>query len=81
MNTWEEIDNSLQKTFSFESFNDAMRFMQACAPIIDDMDHHPEWSNVYTTVSVTLTTHDAGSVTEKDRTLAQKMDEVYERMA
>lgn len=64
----------LLRTFTFESFGDAMRFMAAVAPEIERLDHHPEWQNVYNQVWVELTTHDAGGVTEMDLALAEAMD-------
>lgn len=79
MTGWEEKDNKLQKTFKFKNFTDAFGFMTSCAIEAEKMQHHPEWSNVYNTVHVALTTHSAGStVTEKDRNLAEKMDQIAE---
>lgn len=73
---WEavDVDRAIRKTFVFSDFNEAFGFMARVALAAEKMDHHPEWSNVYKTVHVTLTTHDAGGVTEKDIKLAQKMD-------
>ena len=64
----------LLRTFTFQSFGDAMRFMAAVAPEIERLDHHPEWQNVYNQVWVELTTHDAGGVTGMDLALADAMD-------
>ena len=66
----------IQKTFAFKNFVEAFGFMTQAALIAERMDHHPEWSNVYRTVNVLLTTHDAGGLTEKDVNLARAMDEV-----
>lgn len=75
---WTEENNKLQRKFKFESFMQAMEFMQRASREIDAMDHHPEWSNVYNTVDVTLCTHDAGNtVTDKDRKLADVLDKIY----
>ncbi len=75
---WTEENNKLQRKFKFESFMQAMEFMQRASREIDAMDHHPEWSNVYNTVDVTLCTHDAGNtVTAKDRKLAEILDKIY----
>ncbi|MEZ5267040.1 MAG: 4a-hydroxytetrahydrobiopterin dehydratase [Microthrixaceae bacterium] len=63
----------LLRTFQFEDFGDAMKFMAKVAPTADKMDHHPEWENVYNRVSVELTTHDAGGVTQADLELAEAM--------
>ena len=74
---WAERDHKLQKLFVFASFPDAMSFMQRVSYICEKLDHHPEWKNVYNRVSVSLSTHDAGDiVTDKDRELSRKMDEI-----
>ncbi|MDH3659330.1 MAG: 4a-hydroxytetrahydrobiopterin dehydratase [Alphaproteobacteria bacterium] len=66
--------NALAKTFIFKNFNQAFGFMTRSALLAERMDHHPEWFNVYKTVEVTLTTHDAGGVTEFDVRMAKAMD-------
>ena len=68
--------SALQKSFSFSSFNDAFGFMTRVALVAEQMNHHPEWFNVYNRVDVVLSTHDAGGVTEKDFKLAKFMDSV-----
>ncbi|HEU5017995.1 MAG TPA: 4a-hydroxytetrahydrobiopterin dehydratase [Pseudolabrys sp.] len=68
--------NAITKTFTFKDFNEAFGFMTRVALIAEKMDHHPEWSNVYKTVEVTLSTHDAGGVTELDINLAEAMEKV-----
>lgn len=75
---WTAADgrDAIRKEFKFADFNEAFGFMARVALKADKMDHHPEWSNVYNTVDVTLTTHDAGGVTDLDRTLAGFMDQV-----
>ncbi|CAG9329620.1 unnamed protein product [Blepharisma stoltei] len=65
---------AIQKRFNFKDFNDAWEFMRLVAKVADQQDHHPEWFNVYGRVDVTLSTHDAGGITEKDVWLAQFMD-------
>ncbi len=62
--------DAIHKTFRFKDFNEAFAFMTRVALMAEKMDHHPEWVNVYNTVEVTLATHDAGGVTEKDVALA-----------
>jgi 4a-hydroxytetrahydrobiopterin dehydratase len=75
---WEEKDNKLQRTFTFKDFVNAFSFMTRIAFIAEKMNHHPEWSNVWNKVSVSLSTHDAGDiVTDKDRKLADAIDKVY----
>lgn len=72
---WKEQDNKLQATFTFSDFSEAFAFMTRVALLAEKMDHHPEWSNVYNTVNISLSTHDAGGiVTEKDRTLASAIN-------
>jgi 4a-hydroxytetrahydrobiopterin dehydratase len=66
--------DAITKTFVFRDFNEAFGFMTRAALIAEKLDHHPEWFNVYKTVEVTLSTHDAGGVTELDIKLAQDMD-------
>ena len=70
---WTGGDDFITKIFKFEDFASAFGFMTQIAIIADRMDHHPEWFNVYNRVDVTLTTHDAGGVTEKDVILATAM--------
>jgi 4a-hydroxytetrahydrobiopterin dehydratase len=76
---WTEADNSLVKIYVFDGFVRAIAFMSSAAPLIEAMNHHPEWTNVYNRVTVRLTTHDAGhTVTDLDRQLAQVLDRHYE---
>ena len=78
MSTWELSDNQLKKTFEFQSFEAAMNFMQRASGVIAALDHHPEWTNVYNRVHVSLCTHDAGNVvTPKDYALAEALDNVF----
>ena len=73
---WQERKerNAIAKTFTFKDFNEAFGWMSRVALLAEKIDHHPEWSNVYKTVEVTLATHDSGGVTEKDIKLAEAMD-------
>ena len=74
---WKEENNSLKRNFKFKNFIEAWSFMTKVAMTAEKMDHHPEWSNVYNTVNITLTTHDKGNtITDKDRELAKKIDEL-----
>ena len=73
---WSEAKgrDAIIKTFQFKSFSQAWGWMSRVALLAEKMDHHPEWVNVYGRVEVTLSTHSAGGVTEKDITMARKMD-------
>ena len=72
---WEEKDNALYRKFVFRDFTEAFGFMARVALVAEKMDHHPEWKNVYNSVEIRLSTHDAGNiVTEKDRKLAALID-------
>ena len=74
---WKEENNCLRKVFKFKDFREAFAFMTHVALIAEKMDHHPNWSNVYNTVSIELSTHDAGNkVTDLDRKLAKAIDEL-----
>ena len=73
---WSEVKDrdAISKTFAFRDFNEAFGFMTRAALVAEKLDHHPEWFNVYKTVTVTLSTHDAGGLTELDIKLAEAMD-------
>ncbi len=68
---WEVKDNKLHKEIQFESFNQAFGFMTRAAMEIEKMNHHPEWFNVYNRITIDLTTHDAGGITNNDVNLAR----------
>jgi 4a-hydroxytetrahydrobiopterin dehydratase len=73
---WAMVDgrDAISKRFVFRDFNEAFGWMARVALVAEKMDHHPEWTNVYRTVDVTLSTHDAGGLTELDLRLARAMD-------
>ena len=71
---WTRAGNAITRQYQFSDFRAAMWFLNAAAAVADQMDHHPEWTNVYNRVTVNLSTHDAGGVTEKDLRLAEAMD-------
>jgi len=72
---WKEINNTLQAEFKFKDFSQAFAFMTEVAIAAEKMNHHPEWTNVWNTVSFSLRSHDAGNtVTERDHKLAAKID-------
>lgn len=77
-NGWSMVDgrDAITKTFEFTNFVEAFGFMTRAAIWSEKWDHHPEWSNVYKTVDVTLTTHDAGGLSSLDAKLARKMDKL-----
>lgn len=74
LNGWTGGDDFITKVFTFKDFAQAFGFMSEIAVIAEAMDHHPQWYNVYNRVDVTLTTHDAGGVTENDMVMARRMD-------
>ena len=75
MSNWVLEDNQLKRTFEFENFMEAFSFMTKVAFLAEKMDHHPNWSNVYNKVDISLCTHSANNtVTEKDRELARQID-------
>lgn len=72
---WQETNNKLYKKFQFKNFSEAFAFMTRVAMEAEKMDHHPRWTNVWNTVEIWLSTHDAGDiVTDKDRKLAANID-------
>jgi 4a-hydroxytetrahydrobiopterin dehydratase len=73
---WKEAKGgaAIAKNFKFKDFNEAFGFMTRVALLADKMDHHPEWFNVYNRVEVTLSTHDAGGVTQNDIDMAKAMN-------
>ncbi|MEO1056440.1 MAG: 4a-hydroxytetrahydrobiopterin dehydratase [Actinomycetota bacterium] len=76
--SWDERDGGLHREFRFADFSEAFAFMVRVAIIAEQRNHHPEWSNVYNRVNITLTTHDAGStVTDNDREMAAAIDDVF----
>ena len=77
---WTEVAgrDAITKKFVFKDFNEAFGFMSRAALVAEKMDHHPEWFNVYKTVEVTLSTHDAGGVTGLDVKLAESMNRLAE---
>ena len=68
---WSIVNEKLHKEFLFDSFNQAFGFMTRAAMEIEKLNHHPEWFNVYNKITIELTTHDAGGITENDINLAR----------
>jgi 4a-hydroxytetrahydrobiopterin dehydratase len=75
---WTEVEgrDAISKRFVFADFNAAFGWMARVALLAEKMDHHPEWSNVYRTVDVTLSTHDAGGLSDLDIAMAKAMDQM-----
>ena len=72
---WQEKEQKLYRKFEFKNFSEAFAFMTRVAIEAERINHHPNWSNVYNTVTISLNTHDAGDViTEKDHQLARAID-------
>jgi len=80
LNGWQIIDSYLSKEFTFKGFIQAFGFMTQVAINAQVMQHHPEWSNVYNKVKISLTTHDEGGITELDVQFAEKAERVYSSM-
>lgn len=75
---WQEENNQLKRSFKFNNFIEAFGFMTKVAFVAEKMNHHPNWSNVYNKVDISLCTHDAGDVvTDKDRKLSAEIDKIY----
>ncbi len=68
---WNMVNNKLHKEFLFDDFNQAFDFMTRASIEIEKINHHPEWSNVYNRITVDLTTHDVGGITQNDINLAK----------
>ncbi|RTL54033.1 MAG: 4a-hydroxytetrahydrobiopterin dehydratase [Bradyrhizobiaceae bacterium] len=79
---WSQTEgrDAIARTFVFRDFNEAFGFMTRVALVAEKSDHHPEWRNVYKTVEVVLTTHDAGGVTARDIVLAKAMNKIAAAM-
>jgi 4a-hydroxytetrahydrobiopterin dehydratase len=77
---WSVADGKLHREYAFAGFPEAFGFMTTAAPTIQKMDHHPEWSNVYNRVTVDLSTHDAGGITQKDFDLAVLLEGIASKL-
>ncbi len=78
--TWTEADNRLTAEFVFEDFSQAWAFMTEVAILAERKNHHPDWSNTYNRVVISLSSHDEGDiVTERDRRLADGITKIFER--
>ena len=80
--TWEEKNNALHRSFTFEDFSEAFAFMTRVAIAAEKAEHHPDWRNVWNRVEIRLSTHDAGDVvTDKDRHLAGEIDRIAQNFS
>ena len=74
---WKHEDGAIKRALVFDNFSRAIAFIEALAPLAEELDHHPEIFNVYDRVELTLTTHDADGLTDHDFTLAAQIDELW----
>jgi 4a-hydroxytetrahydrobiopterin dehydratase len=74
---WSRRGDVLTKTFTFDRFADGIRFVDRVARVADDMDHHPDVDIRYTKITIMLSTHDAGGITQSDLRLAEKIEMVH----
>ena len=74
---WEATQDGLKKTFEFVNFEEAFNFMTKVAAIAEELDHHPDWSNSWNKVNISVVNHQAGGVTEIDFVLCEKIDELF----
>ena len=77
---WSVASEKLHREYRFASFVDAFGFMASAALVAESMNHHPEWFNVYSTVRIDLSTHDAGGITQMDFDLAEKMEAIAAKL-
>jgi 4a-hydroxytetrahydrobiopterin dehydratase len=77
---WSLRDEKLHRELKFPDFAHAFGFMATAAPLIEKRDHHPEWSNVYSKVTIDLTTHDSGGITNKDVELATVLENIAKKL-
>ncbi len=77
---WSVVSGKLHREYKFANFAHAMGFMMTAAPTIEKNDHHPEWANVYNRVTVDLTTHSAGGITQKDVELATLLEGIAKKL-
>ena len=73
-NGWRHEGNALRREFTFANFTEAFSFMTSIAEMAEAADHHPDWSNSYNTVTIALTSHDKGCVTQRDSSLAEQIN-------
>lgn len=77
---WIEKNNKLEKTYTFDNFKESVKFMNLIFEVADSVNHHPEIKNIYNKVTIKLSTHDVGKVTEKDKRISKKIDSLWKQM-
>lgn len=78
---WKEENNQLKQSFQFSDFVDAFAFMTQVAFAAEKLNHHPNWSNVYNKVEISLCTHDSNNIiSEKDKNLSEVIDNIYKKI-
>jgi 4a-hydroxytetrahydrobiopterin dehydratase len=78
---WKVVNGKLHREYKFSDFAHAFGFMATAAPLIEKNNHHPEWANVYNRVTVDLSTHDAGGITQKDLDLAKLLEGIAKQLS
>ena len=73
---WQEVDGALHKKFEFRNFAEAFAFMTKVAAVAEQQNHHPDWSNSWNIVEISLCSHDKGAITQRDHDLAKAIDEL-----
>jgi 4a-hydroxytetrahydrobiopterin dehydratase len=77
---WEQRDGALHRRFAFGDFSEAWAFMSRVALVAEKQDHHPDWSNSWNRVDISLTSHDAGGLTGRDLRLAEAIDRIARQL-
>lgn len=81
LTAWKVVNGKLHREYKFSDFAHAFGFMATAAPLIEKNNHHPEWANVYNRVTVDLSTHDAGGITQKDLDLAKLLEGIAKQLS
>jgi len=81
LTAWKVVNGKLHREYKFSDFAHAFGFMATAAPLIEKNNHHPEWANVYNRVTVDLSTHDAGGITQKDLDLAKLLESIAKQLS
>jgi 4a-hydroxytetrahydrobiopterin dehydratase len=81
LTAWKVVNGKLHREYKFSDFAHAFGFIATAAPLIEKNNHHPEWANVYNRVTVDLSTHDAGGITQKDLDLAKLLEGIAKQLS